>query len=99
MTRERAKVLLPIIQAWAEGKIIQWRFPQSPNPKNREWDTITFEPTFDTTAAEYRVKPEPREFWIGMCGKHGVRCAPLCALDSPSACCGDGEIIHVREVV
>ena len=93
MTRERAKELLPVIQAWAEGKEIQvsldgkdWRTLPSPNPmfENENW--------------EWRVKPEPREFWIEN--------SPTCDLGHPwrvwtslPSTGFHGEVIHVKEVV
>lgn len=62
MTREEAKKLLPIIQAYGEGKIIQWYKPDSD-----EWEDLTtagndyvdFE---DIAGYEvcYRVKPESK---------------------------------------
>ena len=48
MTREEAKELLPIIQAYAEGKTIQFR--------ERDIE----EPSFDGHLNEYRIKPEPK---------------------------------------
>lgn len=55
MTREKAKRLLPIIAAYAEGKSVQF-FSTS---KACWLDTDI--PLF-TDQAEYRVKPEPRIF-------------------------------------
>ena len=46
MTREEAKELLPIIQAFAEGKTIQFR--------ERDIE----EPSFDGCINEYRIKPK-----------------------------------------
>lgn len=48
MTREEAKEWLPIIQAFAEGKTIQFR--------ERDIE----EPSFDGCLNEYRIKPEPK---------------------------------------
>lgn len=54
MTREEAKELLPIIQAWAEGKPIEigdtlgWK------------DLIVESPNFNCKPSCYRIKPEPR---------------------------------------
>ena len=48
MTREEAKELLPIIQAFAEGKTIQFR--------ERDIE----EPSFDGCINEYRIKSEPK---------------------------------------
>lgn len=52
MTRERAKELLPVIQAFAEGKEIQIYLGYI-----KKWDTIT-DPLFDNST--YRIKPEPK---------------------------------------
>ena len=70
MTRKEAKQLLPIIQAFADGKKIQYRVsPKFPRPNNRdisylkEWfdldedkcDGFSCDGTID-----YRIKPEPK---------------------------------------
>ena len=52
MTREEAKELLPVIQAFAEGKIIQYR------NAGGEWKDSE-EPSF-YGHVEYRIKPEPK---------------------------------------
>ena len=52
MTREEAKEMLPIIQAYAEGKTIQYRNIEG------EWEDIE-EPSF-SEYIEYRIKPEPK---------------------------------------
>ena len=60
MNREKAKVLLPIIQAFSEGKQIQWLKPDSD-----EWidvvggDNVDFEDLTEFNVA-YRIKPEPK---------------------------------------
>jgi hypothetical protein len=58
MTREQAKELLPIIQAFAEGKEIQSCL-----------DGVTWfncgTPTF-SPPNRYRIKPEPLEAWINV---------------------------------
>ena len=54
MTREEAKELLPIIQAFAEGKTIEIY-------SNAEWqDLIIGSIKFDCKPSCYRIKPEPR---------------------------------------
>ena len=55
MTREEAKELLPIIQAFAEGKTLQYRV----NEENNEWKDID-NPAFNDFSSEYRIKPEPK---------------------------------------
>lgn len=53
MTREQAKAILPIIQAYAEGKTIQYR------TSNNEW-VDTYKPSFSNSSSNYRIKPEPK---------------------------------------
>lgn len=57
MNRSQAKELLPIIQAFAEGKTIEIRSNSKYNPG--EWIETTT-PTFDIKSHEYRIKPEPK---------------------------------------
>ena len=52
MTREQAKELLPIIQAWAEGKNIQFI-------SDGEWHDIN-QADFTCYHDKYRIKPEPK---------------------------------------
>ena len=54
MNRKQAKELLPIIQAFAEGKTIEFR-----NKSFKEWAEID-NPSFDPTITNYRIKPEPK---------------------------------------
>ena len=54
MTREEAKELLPIIQAFAEGKTIEIY-------NNTEWQDLIIESIkFDCKPSCYCIKPEPR---------------------------------------
>ena len=53
MTQEETKELLPIMQAYAEGKVIEsfddvWGWVEMENPK------------FDLSPEFYRIKPEPK---------------------------------------
>ena len=52
MTREEVKKLLPIIQAFAEGKEIEMFF-------GNEWVKTT-NPAFTFSPENYRIKPEPK---------------------------------------
>lgn len=71
MTRENAKALLPIIQAYAEGKVIQINQPIVGWKDNNE-------PLFNGDPSSYRIKPEPKfrpfkdaeECWVEMCKHH-----------------------------
>ena len=52
MTREEAKNLLPIIQAYAEGKTIEYSYD------GEHWES-TNTPSWDCNVM-YRIKPEPK---------------------------------------
>ena len=54
MTREQAKEILPIIEAFSKGKTVE-RF----NPCNGEWDELK-DPSFDLDNSCYRIKREPK---------------------------------------
>lgn len=56
MDRNQAKRLLPIIQAFAEGKVIQSRHIKSGSSLWYEVET----PNFDNNDFEYRIKPESK---------------------------------------
>jgi hypothetical protein len=59
MTPERAKELLPIIQAFAAGKTVQYRHQDS---FDSEWRTVD-NPTW-SNGHIYRIKPETRKFRV-----------------------------------
>ena len=62
MTREEAKEMLPIIQAFAEGKVIECRTKPSALSKSwqgmNDWTEIKEIGYWDNI--EYRIKPEPK---------------------------------------
>ena len=55
MTREEIKELLPIMQAWAEGKIIQFR-----KKGTVEWVDLYEDDLRVSSAYHYRIKSEPK---------------------------------------
>lgn len=55
MTRKEAKEWLPIIQAWAEGKPIQYQI----SPKSW-WTDINKDLYTSNPPSNYRIKPEPK---------------------------------------
>ena len=55
MTREEAKELLPIIQAFAEGKTIQVRINN-----DSSWTDLLDTKLEISNLYEYRIKPEPK---------------------------------------
>src|SRR6185312_5675859 len=57
MTREQAKIILPMLTAFAEGKQIQWRGRES-----ERWYDCQYGTNFSFNIGdghEYRIKPEP----------------------------------------
>lgn len=56
MTREEAKELLPIIQAYADGKTIEFLHKSY---KGAIWTELD-DPDFMWNANNYRIKPEPK---------------------------------------
>ena len=57
MNRERARELLPIIQAFAEGKEVEVKMISI-----KGW-LMSHDPQFDQ-GGEWRIKPEPKELWV-----------------------------------
>ena len=60
MNRERAKELLPIIEAFAAGDELEVR---------ADVDDATWYPCSDplfSISDKYRIKPKPREFWLDL---------------------------------
>lgn len=53
MTREETKELLPIIQAFAEGKQIEVK-------EKNEWFGIGDDIYFSESPSDYRIKPQPK---------------------------------------
>lgn len=61
MNRQQAKELLPIIQAFAEGKTIQYYY-KSDNPHwiDMEPNEVNQNVDFSDDTSRYRIKPEPK---------------------------------------
>lgn len=99
MTRERTKLLLDtgVLQAWAEGKEIQIKFIP-----NGQWVDFTGEePHFPSTKFEWRVKPEPRRWWVNIypgCPRSGRLHDSLESAQS-NKCGGIEECVEVLEVI
>lgn len=57
MNASNARDYLPLVQALADGKTIQW--------KHRTMGWIDSNELSDAyPASDYRIKPEPREIWV-----------------------------------
>ncbi len=96
MNRERAKELLPIIQAFAEGKEIE-RYREARN----SWEKIS-DP--DWVDINYRIKPELFESWLWFLRAFPVNGDNSVSFKSKAHALqyldrqGEGVIIHMREV-
>lgn len=68
MTREEAKKLTAIVQAYADGKALQKRVRSDCGSSKWEWvdcgEVYEFQGGWD-----YRIKPEPRGWWLVIFGK------------------------------
>ena len=100
MTRDEAKKLLPIIQAYADGAEIEARA----EPKFT-WVRFTDVMTFYADI-EYRIKPKAREFWLSLCFYDDDGKAIYTGYDDLSKLhqwrdrhLVKTEIMHVREVL
>ena len=91
MTRERAKELLPLITAFAEGAEIQCRRQGTDN----QW--FTCHPAW-VEDQEYRVKPELMECWGNVYSNHGPCYYPT--KDAADSGAGTYRVscVHMREV-
>lgn len=62
MTRDEAAKLIPILQAWSEGKVLQCRSTSSNS--NADWfDSKDF---YTHSLVEWRIKPEKKTGWINI---------------------------------
>jgi len=90
MNRERAKELLPVIQAYAEGKTVQAKY------KNREddWDDQSSPSFYSEGSLEYRIKPEPEVIYVNRFGRNYF------AFDTKESCDFDHVIAErlLREI-
>jgi len=57
MKQSEAAAFWPLIKAWSEGKTLQLR-------RERNWEDVIMSIDFCCQPDQYRIKPEPREWWI-----------------------------------
>lgn len=67
MNKGTAKEYLPLVQALADGRVIEHK-------GRAGWYTAD-EPSFDFPPDQYRIKPEPKEVWFNRY-EHGVTHGP-----------------------
>lgn len=59
MNKSNARDYLPLVQALADGKTIQGHMAHS-----RQWEDMQGDIYFNGPASDYRIKPDPKEFWV-----------------------------------
>ena len=100
MTREQAKELLPVIQAFAEGKTVQVK---AGIKLGGSWCDISTQGFSFDPLWQYRVKPEPRRIWKNRYGDYwggGVFDSPEDARNAAELNCKATEIaVEFVEVV
>ena len=70
MNKAQTEEAIKVMQAWIEGKTIQYR-----SYRHTEWVELT-SPIWDWDCGEYRIKPEPLVIYVVMDSKDmTVRCA------------------------
>lgn len=102
MNKDNAKEFLPLVQALAEGKVIQFNKGEEDSECWTDYANVSL----TLPASRYRIKPEPRkprEFEIGIhygIDHHGDT---ACCLSRPNEklkdCNGAKKVIRVREII
>lgn len=94
MTKPEAQQILKnieVIKAWVEGKPIEVKYSFT------DWVDVTAEsPSFNCDDIEFRVKPEPRTWWLHV-DHRGIQHAGLAPHHS-CVCKNDCKPIKVQEV-
>ena len=91
MNRETAKEILPIIEAFAEGKTIQERTATC-------WKDSKY-PRFDRPPDCYRIKPEPLEFDFWISDQKDDAGRPYGVTTANMTECQNWRKIRVREII
>jgi hypothetical protein len=97
VNREEARKLLPIIQAFAEGKTIQVLII------GRDWEDVAvdgFGSSFSFNPENYRIKPEPRVIYVNeyddACGWDAAYLSKDYALKSAATKCKRRAIKYIE---
>ena len=87
--------MIAVLQAAKEGKQIQARSKHYPDGGWRDTDISSWH----FFPFDYRVKPEPREFWINVYPDHIDCIAHRIRERAIASCAPDAKTIRVREVI
>lgn len=91
MNKDNAKDYLPLVQALADGKELQWSNDEG------EWGTLA-DWGFTTEPKRYRIKPEPRE-WFVWVDENGRGRFATAINDEYQSSSGKFNPVKVREVI
>lgn len=90
--------MIDVMQAHLAGKVIQVRKSW---PRCLLWNTLApnARPVWDWDNYIYRVKPEPREWYVNMYESGPSCCQHATRVEADAANAGRSECIKVREVL
>lgn len=88
--------MIAVIAAHRDGKALEWRDISRPADQWRSCQPSGV--SWDFNRWEYRIKPEPREWWISVRGGSTHHFA-FYNRESAAASMLTSEVIHVREVL
>lgn len=95
MTKEQAKEAAAVMLAWSEGKAIQCADHDRDN-----WSEVHWTPEWNWPASKYRIKPEPREWWLAFGINSDGQCSTIPRVHTNKVLSNDYcKVIHVREVL
>lgn len=83
MSIDYTKAAIAVMQAYIDGKGVEVK-----HRCESRWGHCIIRPPWNWEQCEYRIKPEPREYWIDE-ERHRVFVAPP----------PHGGLIHVREIL
>jgi hypothetical protein len=96
MTRDEAREFAKLVQAYADGRDVQFhRLPGTRDP----WHDCLVSPAFDALHCKYRIKPELREWWVVPSVAHAARYKDEAEDMAEAMDCPTTSIVHVREVM
>lgn len=84
--------MIAVITAFQNGKAVQFRHR---GDEGEEWSYVGA-PTWNFDKYDYRIEPEPREFWVQVNEKGGVI---YTFTHNPISLASNAIIVHVREVM
>jgi hypothetical protein len=93
MTRDEAREFAKLVQAYADGKQVQFHLDDG------SWDDLHDPDFYAKTRDFYRIKPEPREWWVVPSVAHAARYKDEAEDLAEAMDCPTTSIVHVREVM